>query len=307
MIIFGIIVTLIQVLTNIFERTVQNMEEYSKYKEINDRPDNIFPFYPYKIYGKKGLCVPPHWHDEIEILYAQTAGTLVLDGEKIRFSKNDIMFVNSKQLHSTYLDTGGLVYHIIIHPTLLHIYYSGNDKNYNLHFPAVLSKNNTDFQEIMRELADISMPVSKTTQLFIMSRIFQLMFLIQRDGYNITSEDSSPAAGRRYIKNSITYIHKNISRKIRVEEIAGNIGISKAYFMRLFKNYTGETVVSYIQNLRLEAAKTDILNGRNITETAYNYDFSDPAYFCRLFKKKYGLSPLKYKNTFAPKDKSRLN
>ena len=216
------------------------------------------------------------------------------------------MLVNSKQLHSTYLDTGGLVYHIIIHPTLLHIYYSGNEKNYNLHFPAVLSKDNTDFQKIMRELTNISLPVTKTTQLFIMSSLFQLMFLIQKDGYNITSEDNSPAAGSRYIKNSITYINKNLSRKIQVEEIAGNIGISKAYFMRLFKSYTGETVISYMQNLRLEAAKTDILNGRNITETAYNYDFSDPSYFCRMFKKKYGLPPLKYKNTFAHKDKSHL-
>lgn len=282
------------------------MEEYSKYKEINDRPDNIFPFYPYKIYGSKGMCVPPHWHDEIEILYAETTGTLVLDGEKIRFSKNDIMIVNSKQLHSTYLDTGGLVHHIIIHPSLLRIYYSGNDKNYNLHFPAVLSEDNTDFQKIMHELTNISLPVTKTAQLFIMSRIFQLMFLIQKDGHNITSEYTSDTAGSRYVKNSITYIQKNLSHKIQVEEIADNIGISKAYFMRLFKNYTGETVVSYIQNHRLETAKTDILNGRSITETAYNYDFSDPAYFCRLFKKKYGLPPLKYKNTFAHKGKSHL-
>lgn len=65
--------------------------------------------------------------------------------------------------------------------------------------------------------------------------------------------------------------------------------------MRLFKLYTGETVNSYVQARRLDAAKNDLSGGYSLTEVVYRYDYSDTAYFCRLFKKQYGISPGKFK------------
>ena len=57
--------------------------------------------------------------------------------------------------------------------------------------------------------------------------------------------------------------------------------------MRLFKKYTGFTVITYITNLKLEHALIDIKSGTGIADIAYKY-------FCRKFKDRYGMSPHKY-------------
>lgn len=66
--------------------------------------------------------------------------------------------------------------------------------------------------------------------------------------------------------------------------------------MRLFKKYYNVTVTRYINNYKLQKAKkllkyTDL----NIIEIAYSLGFSEPSYFCRIFKKAYNLSPGKYR------------
>ena len=93
---------------------------------------------------------------------------------------------------------------------------------------------------------------------------------------------------------AIRYIQKNLTHKIPVQNIADQIGISKEYLMRLFKHYTGETINSYIQNHRMEAAIHDLDAGYNLTDIIEKYDYNDASYFYRLFKKKYGVTPGKY-------------
>ena len=59
---------------------------------------------------------------------------------------------------------------------------------------------------------------------------------------------------------------------------------------------TGKTVTGYINDIRLkksiELLRTNTLN---ITEIAIKCGFNDANYFSRIFKRKFGVSPLKYK------------
>ena len=55
------------------------------------------------------------------------------------------------------------------------------------------------------------------------------------------------------IAESLNYIENNIKNKITIEEIAGNIGYTKFYFSRLFK-----------QEMKVSVKENDICNQRNI-------------------------------------------
>ena len=69
------------------------------------------------------------------------------------------------------------------------------------------------------------------------------------------------------------------------------------YLKKMFKRETGLTPLQYLTNRRLENAASTLSTfwGKgNVSETARMCGFSDPLYFSRLFKKKYGVSPRNY-------------
>lgn len=77
----------------------------------------------------------------------------------------------------------------------------------------------------------------------------------------------------------------------------GTLPFSTEYLKKLFKRETGLTPLQYLTDKRLENAASTLATfcGRgNISETARLCGFSDPLYFSRLFKKKYGVSPRGY-------------
>lgn len=271
------------------------MEDYYRYREENDRPIGEFMFYLYNLYANRRLSVPLHWHEEIEILFPKTEGVLILDGTKICFKKGDILFINSRQLHSTYHTNAGWAYHILVHPDLFCARYILKDKNQAVHFPEKIDSGDVSCRQIIEDLVHIPVPMCDTDKLLVMNKLFELLLYLSNHGYSVIEKEPKMTDQIGYIKSALGYIHQNLSHKITIQTIADKVGISREYLMRLFKLYTGETVNSYVQARRLEAARNDLAAGYSLTEVVYKYDYSDAAYFCKLFKKQYGISPGKYK------------
>ena len=73
----------------------------------------------------------------------------------------------------------------------------------------------------------------------------------------------------------------------------------QSYFSRTFKKECGDSVISYITNLRINKAKellaTSNLKTFEISETV---GIHDPAYFSVIFKKNTGMSPKAYRDQF---------
>jgi len=270
------------------------MKDYIKYREDGVRPTGGFTFYQYNLYAIPGVNVSPHWHDEIEILFPKTDGTLILDGEIIEFCEDDILFINSRQLHSTYHTKSGWSYHFLIHPNTLCIKEILNDKGKRICFPKKIEAGKTPCKIILEDIMKLPTPISDTNKFFIMSKMFELLFYLADKGYATVEDKPKMTVQEGYVKSALEYIQQNICHKIPIQSIADELGVSKEHLMRLFKTYTGETINSYIQTRRLEEAKNDLHAGYSLTDVIYKYDYSDVAYFCKLFKKHYGVSPGKY-------------
>jgi len=96
------------------------------------------------------------------------------------------------------------------------------------------------------------------------------------------------------------YIEKNVNGKITIEELAANLAIGRRSFERRFKHATSNSVLEYIQRVKVEAAKRSIENSRKyISEVMYDVGYTDTKAFRTTFKKITGLTPVEYRNRYS--------
>ena len=98
----------------------------------------------------------------------------------------------------------------------------------------------------------------------------------------------------------MTYTEQNIHNpKFSIEEISHHFSMSRGSFYNKVMEFTGQSPVEFIKNLKLEKAemllkKTDHI----IAEIAYQTGFPTPHYFSKSFKVKYGILPSEYRQKY---------
>jgi transcriptional regulator GlxA family with amidase domain len=95
------------------------------------------------------------------------------------------------------------------------------------------------------------------------------------------------------------YIEKNIHEKISIDDLAKISATGRRTFERRFKQATNNSVLEYIQRVKIEAAKRQFETSRkNINEVMYEVGYTDTKAFRDLFKKLTGLTPIEYRNKY---------
>jgi transcriptional regulator GlxA family with amidase domain len=95
------------------------------------------------------------------------------------------------------------------------------------------------------------------------------------------------------------YIETNYPERIRVDQLTDMFAVSRRSFERRFKKATRNTVVEYVQRVRIEAAKRNFeSNRKNILEVMYDVGYSDTKAFRAVFKRITGLTPVEYRNKY---------
>lgn len=95
------------------------------------------------------------------------------------------------------------------------------------------------------------------------------------------------------------FIEQNIEEKLSVEELADLVSLGRRSFERRFKAATNNSVLEYIQRVKIETAKRSFENSRkNINEVMMDVGYSDNKAFRTTFKKITGLTPIEYRNKY---------
>lgn len=101
------------------------------------------------------------------------------------------------------------------------------------------------------------------------------------------------------VLNAQEFIEQNYQEKINVDDLSENIGVGRRTFERRFKRATSNTVIEYIQRVKIEAAKKQLESGRKtISEVMYEVGYNDTKAFRVLFKRVTGISPIEYRNKY---------
>lgn len=101
------------------------------------------------------------------------------------------------------------------------------------------------------------------------------------------------------VRNAQEYIESNFKQKMTVDELSDRFNIVRRTFERRFKKSTHNTVVEYIQRVKIEAAKKSFeSNKRTIYEVMYDVGYTDIKAFRDVFKKITGMPPVDYRNKY---------
>ncbi len=101
------------------------------------------------------------------------------------------------------------------------------------------------------------------------------------------------------IKKAQEFIEHNFQEKITVDQLASMLALGRRNLERRFKKATANTVVEYIQRVKIEAAKMSLESSReNVNEVMYRVGYTDNKAFRMAFKRIAGLSPVQYRNKF---------
>lgn len=173
-----------------------------------------------------------------------------------------------------------------------------------LEFPVILHMDNKDqvfsHLESIRKSSDQKHSGWQMYCKIAMLQIFQEVFK------QILDEESPVLTEKNITQKSKDYIHSHYYKPLRRKEIADYIGLSEDRLGKIFKGETGCSLMTYLNNHRIDRAKLLLLNSElTIGEIANIIGISDPYYFSKLMKKVTGQSPSNWRKSELNKKQSK--
>ena len=116
-----------------------------------------------------------------------------------------------------------------------------------------------------------------------------------------SQSDNSPHTDESVIEAQ-EYLQQNYQSPLAIADLADRLQLSPRSFNRRFKQATGITASTYLQNHRLHIAR-ELLRTSNlsVSEIADQSGYQDDSYFCSRFKMKMGQTPLAYRQSVRGK------
>ncbi len=209
------------------------------------------------------------------------------NGKNLQAESGDLVYIpaGSEYITSFSLDRNNLISSIGINFKLF-----DENNNYLTH-NEIFTFNSSKVKKVIYEIERLSYTFNQTKNKFN-AELYNIFNILCDEFYaqNYTSEDFS------IIKNGVEFIHQNYDKNFELTILSKKCNVSDVYFRKLFKKLLGYSPIEYRIKLRLEKA-CDYLKFTTIPVQliAENLGFTDSAYFTKVFKEKYNVTPLNYR------------
>ncbi len=101
---------------------------------------------------------------------------------------------------------------------------------------------------------------------------------------------------RGCIRQVKEYIDNHLTETISLSQVARSVFLSPSYLSRLFREQTNESFSEYVTRRKMEVARSLLESGeKKIYEVAIAVGYADPAYFGRVFRQYFNVTPTNYK------------
>lgn len=251
-----------------------------------------------------------HKHDFIEISYVlKGRGIHYLGNRQIEIEQGDYFIINTHVPHG-YKDIEKMtIYNCIFKADFLDASMLGIDNFYDIldHylFKHLALSDITGITEVKfradNAIHDLFMEMYKEytqkpngyVQLLRLN-ILKLLILTLRA--NNTCGLKLPSRQNESLNSIIRYITQNYQNKLTLKELASRAYVSPEHFCRTFKNYTGVSVWNFIKTVRIDKAKSLLLNtNKTVAEVAELVGYTDEKHFSKIFRLATGISPSGFK------------
>lgn len=260
-------------------------------------------------YNDENENYPPHWHTPFEVIMPIHNIYTVDVGEKhYVLREGDILVICPGIVHELFAPEHGE--RIIFQPGLSQIHIRELELLISLIRPAVLITPELypDFHPVahrlMLEIKEEYFQCEPYYETAIYSRFLQILVDIGRL-HGALKHPSAVASNNRqkdyldkflYITN---YINEHFAEDLSLEQVADLAGFSKYHFTRLFKQYTDTSFYKYLNQKRIDYAKTLLLDPNlPVLDVALQCGFSSLSAFLRMFKQLNMCTPTEFRNMY---------
>lgn len=248
---------------------------------------------------------PLHSHESSElVIVTRGHGKHILPGSERNISAGDVFLIHGKTRHA-YSDLHDLaLYNIMFdlkefnHPLFALQGKSLLPSLFLLKVPdGGVHLSGEEFQtvfELVRKMEDEQTSAAEDSDAMISALFMQLILLLGRSAVSAGITRKSPQYSR--VDELVDEITEHSARKWSRAEMAKKAGMSLSTLTRHFRERTGVSPLEYLIRVRLKKASVLLQNPElGLAEIADMTGFTDSNYFCRLFRKYFGISPGKYR------------
>ncbi len=248
---------------------------------------------------------PPHWHEELEILYHLNGDSdITIDGKTYHQKNKHMIVIDSRQVHSTYThDRSSMFVCIHISKSYMEKYVPNldlyefhctpediNDNNFRDYFDTCMLLQNLT-RTYMRDPVALSMETEGYV-LLILARLIQHFAFLRT-----TVPTGTDALTAERFRSIISYVHEHYKEPISLQDAADTLGLNKEYFCRFFKKYMGVSFLQYVNSVRAAHVYADLQNtDMTVSECMEADGFTNQKLFNRVFKNIYGCTPSSVKH-----------
>lgn len=264
---------------------------------------NLYINYKTLDISTKGL--KEHFHNGYEMIFiTEGSSSFTIDNKKHTYNKGDLLFLNNLQRHTmdvvdypysrymliiddNYLDS------VIQEREVLSIFKSRTD---NVRNRFSIKPEHLNFvNDILNEISHAFEFKKDFWQIEFISMFSKLLVFLYRE-----YKDHFPTVNKdknfKLILEVQQFIDKNFRKDITLDLLAESFFISKYYLSHKYKEITGFTIKQYILLKQISYAKNRLYyTEESITHIALQSGFNSQSNFIRIFSKKEGMTPFKFR------------
>ena len=279
-----------------------------QYQETKKHGSRLFPFniYPCTI-PLDFPAVLVHWHREMELIYVKKGrGRIQMGMQEFEGKEGDIFVIPPGNLHAIHRAKGfTMEYENII----FEVDFLGGGAadvcageylvplvSGQLLSPVRISCGENDYEKLnvcLKQMEELCGEKTVGFELGVKAAALQLLFLLVKK-YPHIHHSVSPDMEK--LKMLLQQIEEKTGENLSVGEMAEFCGWSSSHFMRWFKNMTGSSFTSYVNDRKLASAAENLRRTDNkIVTIAEDAGFSNLSNFNRQFKARYEMTPGEYR------------
>ena len=269
------------------------------------------------------FIVPMHYHPEIEIMHIlEGTGTRFVGDHIEEYEEGDVCMLGPKithewRNHDMYFrkDAG-------LRSSCLCLFFTSDI--FNLNFISLPEMNNIRLLlersrrgikftgEARLHIGQLMKETAKQNGIIKIVNFIQLLDIMSTtDEYELLTSvgytESVNSMDFERFDKVYQYIMKNFSEQIKLEEVAGLIGLTPNAFCRYFKGRTKKTFVQYLNDIRIGHARKLLIEGRmKISTVSLECGFNNLSNFIEQFKRSTGISPSEYQKRFGVKNQKAI-
>ena len=248
-----------------------------------------------------GVTISAHWHENLEFLWLREGNlTAIVQADTYELEPGDLLVINSGELHMTrFSGPHSHCPYVLIqlsHQRLMD-YFPGKD---GLRFCTLLRREEIEGNSALhRSLAAMQQLFEGNEdgyQLLFQARFCEFLHALYK-GYSTTAIRRAENATTRdlnRVMDTVAWVQGHFREQLSLEDAAEHLNISKEYFCRIFKKYTGQTFLDYLCMIRTTRLYEQLQSSDlSIPELMEQNGLTNYKTFLRTFRCLYGTTPQK--------------